>query len=397
MSELYAYPRLCDGPALVIHQQMLRLAEQPSVDFTPLVGYSHHDATPVPTGAPIANEDRIKSVRSAVVAAIEPWLSRQNTSLRPTDNAAFDLALGKTLCDSLQIMPADAGHKETWSFLSTVVFPDVVYARFPGLHVDRVLGRQHRNALRRAWFRFTIVGDLQLASSRPLGEDEMTALFERPTLAMNPRLLRLLAEHVLSSSASDRANYTRQLAKRAIALTGAYLLDVIPDFEIRELLGMKDLLTRKPDNPPSSKALLTSSWPRSSATHATPPLWSHGSHRVEHKDPPAAESTVMVQKVAAQESSDLVSVFHREMVQLCRQIEQALGTRPRELARRVATMGGFEAARQALASTSMDLFVALWEAGHSELSVEALVLDARFRGLFTAALLERAEQRLGVS
>lgn len=392
MSELYAYPRLSDGAALVIHQQMLQLSQDPKADLSSLVGYSHHDATPVPTGAPVASEDRIRTVRSEVLAAVQPWLSRQRTSLRHTDNAKFDLALGRALCDSLQIMPADAAHRETWSFLSTVVFPDVVHARFPGLHTDRVLGRQHRNALRRAWFRFTIVGDLQMASARPLGEDEMTALFERPTLAMNPRLLRLLAEHVLSNTTSDRANYTRQLAKRAIALTGTYLLDIVPDSEIKSLLDIEHEPVVRPTQPPGAET--PSPVSALKGQHPVTTLLK-GQHPVTTLS--RSENTGMVQKVAARESPDLVSMFHREMVELCQQIEQVLGSRPLTLSRRVAALGGLEAARQTLASPSIELFADLWEAGHSELSVEALVLDDRFRGLFTENLLELAEHRLEVS
>ena len=58
-------------------------------------------------------------------------------------------------------------------------------------------------------------------------------------------------------------------------------------------------------------------------------------------------------------------------------------------------LGGLAAARRLLHTpTVSDGFTALWERGRLDLSVEALVLQERFRNLFTEQELERARERL---
>ena len=53
---------------------------------------------------------------------------------------------GACSTNSLEIIPADAAHDETWNFLTLVVFPDVAVQRFPDMHVDRMIGTP-RNVL----------------------------------------------------------------------------------------------------------------------------------------------------------------------------------------------------------------------------------------------------------
>ena len=61
----------------------------------------------------------------------------------------------------------------------------------------------------------------------------------------------------------------------------------------------------------------------------------------------------------------------------------------------VSDQGGYEAARTLLhASTVSDGYTALWERGHLELTVEALILKPEWHDLFSEAERNIARQRL---
>ena len=150
--------------------------------------------------------------------------------------AAFDLTLGRALHEHLGIIPADAAHDETWSFLTLVVFPDVAVTRFPDMHVDRLIGTP-RNVLRRTWFRQEVLGDLLHSTDRPLGEDELVGLFERSALARNRALIRRLAVAVLAYDGPvARSEWARDLYKRVTFTTGPRLLDALSDAELDAII-----------------------------------------------------------------------------------------------------------------------------------------------------------------
>ena len=196
----------------------------------------HAHAAPVATGGSVANSDQIANVRAAVLKTIEPWL-RLGTVARP-QAAAFDVALGRTLHEHLRIIPADAAHDETWSFLTLVVFPDVAVLRFPDMHVDRLIGTP-RNVLRRTWFRQEVLGDLLHSTDRPLGEDELVGPLERSALARNHALIRRLAVAVLAyDGPTARSEWARDLYKRVTFSTGPRLLDALSDAELDEIIHM---------------------------------------------------------------------------------------------------------------------------------------------------------------
>jgi hypothetical protein len=190
----------------------------------------HPRATPVATGGRVASSEQIADVRAAVLKAIEPWGLMD--TVPSTQVAAFDLALGRTLHEHLRIIPADAAHDETWSFLTLVVFPDVAVCRFPQMHIDRMIGTQ-RNVLRRPWFREEVLGDLLRSTDRPLGEDELVGLFERSAVARNRALIRRLAVAVLAyDGPTARSKWARALYKRVTFSTGPRLLDALSDAEL---------------------------------------------------------------------------------------------------------------------------------------------------------------------
>lgn len=199
-----------------------------------LVGVEHPRAAPIATGGRVADQEDIAAVRGAVMEALAPW--RTGAGVARPQAAAFDLALGRVLHDQLQIVPSDAAHDETWSFLTLIVLPDVAVMRFPDMHVDRLLGG-NRNVLRRPWLREEVLGDLLHATDRPLGEDELVGLFERTALSRNRALIRRLAHAVVTyEGTAARSEWARELYKRVTFVTGPRLLDALPEVELDELI-----------------------------------------------------------------------------------------------------------------------------------------------------------------
>lgn len=385
---LLAYPRISNGETQIIHQRMTEMAGQDPARLVNLVATSHPKAQPVPTGARIADEIQIAALRESVLEDLDLWL-RPGVAISRSRTAEFDRALGSTLHDNMRIVPADAGHDATWNFLSAVVFPDVVWARYPDLHFDRVQGKRHRNTLRRAWFRHTIVGDLQATASRPLGEDEMTGLFERPSIAMNYQLIRLLAQMVLAHAGPNRMEYTRKLMKRTIALTGTYLLDSLAQDELLRLIDPESVSPLGRDanaSMPSPGPLVHTA--RLAVTDSSPARIDPTDVSLERRGP----------KSLRQDSSDLVGAFHREMVRLCNRINAETGYRPAVLFAVVSRVGGVEAARSEVGDAHpSETFTWLWERNRGDLTVESLVLQEEYRGLFSEALLGRAAARINAS
>ena len=199
-----------------------------------LASTEHPRAAPVATGGRVADRARIANVRRAVIQALEPWQADETVSR--TEVAAYDLALGRALHESLEIVLADAAHDETWNFLTLVVCPDVAVRRFPDMHNERMMGTP-RNALRRTWFREEVIGDLQRTAERPLGEDELVGLFERSALARNHTLVRRLAITVLGYEGRGRSDWARELYKHVTFATGPRLLDALSEDQLDELSG----------------------------------------------------------------------------------------------------------------------------------------------------------------
>jgi hypothetical protein len=199
-----------------------------------LVAYQHPRAQPVATGGRVADYDQIESVRSAVTEAAAPW--RVRGSVSRTEAASFDLAMGRALHDSLKIVPGDAAHDETWSFLTLVVMPDIAVLRFPDMHPDRMFGGI-RNPLRSSWVRRDTLGDLTDGYARPLGVDEMVGLFERSEMARNRPLIRALAKAVMEHEGKgSRSEWARAIFKEIRYTTGPRALDGMTEEDIGALI-----------------------------------------------------------------------------------------------------------------------------------------------------------------
>jgi hypothetical protein len=239
------YPRL---PLPFAKVRVSEIAEMMSIGgvsaVRALARTEHPRAAPVPTGGRVADSERIANVRAAVLNTIEPWWRLGTVARR--EAADFDLALGRTLNERLHIIPADAAHDETWSFLTLVVLPEVAVLRFPDMHLDRLIGTP-RNVLRRTWLRQEVLGDLLHSTDRPLGEDELVGLFERSALARNHALIRRLAAAVLAyDGPRARSEWARDLYKRVTFSTGPRLLDALSDEELDAVIHRTEVALASP-------------------------------------------------------------------------------------------------------------------------------------------------------
>lgn len=259
-AKLRVFPRLPLVRAKALCEEVIRAGQDGGVQaLTRMAAAAHPNAAPVPTGGHIASSDEIWSAREEVLAAIDPWLDYGALKLRDGRSVSFDVQLGKSLHEALRILPADAAHDGTWSFLSLVVFPDVVAYRFPELHPDRFVGKYPRNALRRVWFRQELLGDLLPKARFPLGEDEATGLFERTALARNRRLAKLLAIEVMSRPEAGRSLWARKLYKRVTFATGPRMLDHLPEDQLQGLIdaAVEEL---NPESPNLGASLGAEAW-----------------------------------------------------------------------------------------------------------------------------------------
>jgi hypothetical protein len=98
----------------------------------------------------------------------------------------------------------------------------------------------------------------------------------------------------------------------------------------------------------------------------------------------------------AEEPADLTQHFHRAMLGVFERVSAACpGYRPTYFLRMVVERGGLDAARALLAEQRvLDGFTELWNRHRLDLSMEALVLEPRWRSLFTTAELAEARRRL---
>ena len=360
-----AYPRLGDASGLELLAN-LKAAAEGSRRLDDLVAFEHPASEPVATGASVATVGWIRDVRANVEAGLAD-LWTPGGQVRAGVRSELDRRLGKLLHKQLDIVPADAAHAGTWTFLTLVVFPDLAVARFPDLHEKRFLGGP-RNVLRRTWVREEVLGDLHSGRASPLGEDELVGLFERTALARNRRLVRALAEHVLSSNIAPRSEYARELYKRATYATGPLLLDALDDAQLAGLVAA---------------AGKGEEWPTVRDLEAS------------RTDPPAPKVIGTDKPSAGAAGGDVVLRFHRDAVEMGRRILRETTYRPRQLFAMLNEQGGVECARRVVGQTKPSSgFIALFEFGRLDLTFEALVVRQEYRGLFPAEVVETAVSRL---
>lgn len=233
-------PRLSTGDA------MTRLAQiqeelQRNTPAKDLVIERLGQGVPNPTGGSAATEDDLRRWRRGVLASME-GLGLGTMS----ENAIHSMHLGRAIVEVIHPSPSDAAHDGAWSFLSLMLFPDILAARWPAsgdlgqLAKDRWIGNQvgrDRNYLKLAWRRWQVLGPVMSETQDPFGEDQFGALLERSAVARNIRLVQFAAKEVTSYTGDlGRMEFTRGLMRGLTALTGPLQLDILSDHEMVELV-----------------------------------------------------------------------------------------------------------------------------------------------------------------
>ena len=133
----------------------------------------------------------------------------------------------------------EASHEEVWSYLTCCWLLDVAVWRF-GVDADerRFIGNVNRNTFRRLWWRAEILGpDIDLTK---LGEDELVNIMERPTIASDRRLARMVVQEFLArvdrGAADSRMFLMRDGIKRLFRLTPLMSFQALADYELRAVV-----------------------------------------------------------------------------------------------------------------------------------------------------------------
>lgn len=238
MMRRYLIPRLPLGDAVVLleeHAEHLRRGEDPAS----LVCIGRSSAAPNNTGGNAPSERIVAGWRTGVLERL------------PEDvGSASRTTLGRAIEEAIAPIPGDAAHGAVWSYLSLCVLPDVVSARWGmrggdgqvTLPEERWLGegtKRHRNYLWTSWQAWRVLGPAVEETGIDLGEDEFVQIMERPGLARKTKLAREVLRSI-SVHGSDypaaRSEFVRVLTKRLLYRTGAVLVDILPEDELRALV-----------------------------------------------------------------------------------------------------------------------------------------------------------------
>ena len=236
MTGIFTYPRLPAEPARELLALVRDNSKMGMTQVTELVSTSHPKAAHVATGGRKSTADDLLRVRRTVLDAVGHWV--ESGGVPRNQQPMFDAQLGRALHESLEILPADAAHAGTWSFLTLVLMPDVAVTRVAELVDERGLGtKRERNVLSRAWMRWDALGAVLLSGDPILGEDELVGLLERSAVARNRALVHELATAVLDyRTGTARSEYARELYKRVRHRTGPLMLDLLTHHELTELV-----------------------------------------------------------------------------------------------------------------------------------------------------------------
>ncbi|MGP9662881.1 hypothetical protein [Arthrobacter sp. AOP36-C1-22] len=237
------YPLL---PRQAAKQLYLELYGTPQTDWEAVdIGPRlRHPAQKLPAlGGIVATPSKIEEVRISVIQGVNVEINEKQENQQNFRN--LDGTLGIALYAALELNGAQSGSEDMWSFLSLVVFPDIVWHRFATPIEERALGKP-RNVLRRVWYRERIFGDLLREGNKPLGEDELVGLLERSRLSRNRRLIRVLAEEILAlEGVANRSYFVRELMKEIAKTTGPRLLDALSEGDLRSTIKQTIQRTRE--------------------------------------------------------------------------------------------------------------------------------------------------------
>lgn len=158
----------------------------------------HHPAvTYTQTGGHPVSPSRLREIRASLQRiAIECGFphDRGDDGLR-----RFDFDTARYLSEGARIPLCEALRQDVWAFFTLVLAPDITDWRFPGRNRQRWVGGI-RNTLGVLWRRGFLIGvDQQDGRGegwhhlRPLTQDAMVQIIERPLLSASPKTARSIA------------------------------------------------------------------------------------------------------------------------------------------------------------------------------------------------------------
>lgn len=232
------YPRL---PREVAESLLDEQRELYPGQLAGMAGTSHPRQEWHPTIPVRVTEEELRQLRTDVVAIA----ARHGypVQLPRGGHTVFDQQLAVHLYGAMGIVPAEAAVGGIWSFLATVMLPDVAAWRYPDRHRDRfigsdlMIGTSNRHVFGRLWARVCILG---AQTSSGLGEDNVVNLLERPTFGGYPRLARAIGEAHIRTIATGGIVQSQQLMrdamKRLRRLAVVISFGALDDDQLRELL-----------------------------------------------------------------------------------------------------------------------------------------------------------------
>ncbi len=230
---MFVYPRLPDHIAQELADEFAGIPVEELRDRGAL---EHEAATYYPTGTRV-DRDTLAELAHDVCGLIDD-LGFPEPKSKEAAYREFDQTLPGVIHARMSITPADAAHESVWSFLSLVLVPEVAPWRYPERSSERILGKP-RNALRRLWWRAEMLGSGPDDPPATLGEDQLVAVMERPTIGGDSATARSLCASVRRAAEANPAVSAmflmRDAAKRLTRLTPFIAPQALSDGQLKHV------------------------------------------------------------------------------------------------------------------------------------------------------------------
>lgn len=202
------WPRLAGPIASAI---LDRAAGVSIVDLRGLSALEHPAQIYAPTGGTRALQSQIAAVQR-VMREVAEGFGYPSVVDSPETRVRFDRAAAPRLLATMELLPAEAGVREVWSFLATVVLPDVTAWRFGDRNRERWIASDlTRHMFARLWWQAWVFGEQSATGAISfdlldrLSESDLNQLLERRNIGGNPPLARNLAKALLARQDTDVA------------------------------------------------------------------------------------------------------------------------------------------------------------------------------------------------
>ena len=233
------YPRLSPTDAASLWESYAGMS---IADLRARSGVSHHNQTFAAVGGrriqPREMEDIARDIRGIAESHGYPEKSTRSAL------SDFDTAVSVYFGEALKIPEGEAYRPQTWAFISLVLLPDIVKWRFHNFRISRCTGGR-KDCFHRLWLRAKAF-DLGPESKNRwvllnnLMEDSFVSIMERPSLAGNSDICRMVGASWMKTAAAVGKNKMQEINRRAIKRIRAkgtvVYLDVLDCRELKALI-----------------------------------------------------------------------------------------------------------------------------------------------------------------